>query len=149
MEVELFLVLWGQPLCFLYPPVQKRTTALDEQQGLRQIRRQALWSSWKLAFGASAQNRENSVQGSSGWARGLCWGLKESRPDSTQILPSELFTPITQTQERAGNRKCLLPGLAEEDKISPVIFQASAGSLRLPREGAHAVRPVQSFELRS
>lgn len=33
--------------------------ALDEQQVLRQIRSQALWSGWKLAFGASAQIREN------------------------------------------------------------------------------------------
>lgn len=116
MEVELFLILWGQPLCFPYSPGQNKTMALDEQQGLRQIRSQALWSSWKLAFGAFAQNRENSAQGSSGQARGLCWGLRESRPDSTQILPSVLFTPITQTQETAGNRKCLLPGLAGEDR---------------------------------
>lgn len=94
----------------------KEDHALDEQQGLRQISSQALWSSRKLAFGASAQTRENSAQGSSSQVRGLCWGLGESHPDSTKILSSVLSTPTTQTQEMAGNRKCLLPGLTGEDR---------------------------------
>lgn len=129
MEGEFFLVPWGQPLYFPSPPGQKRTMALDEHQGLRQIRSQALWSSQTWAFGASAQTRENCVQGSGSRATGIGGGLGESRPDSTHIPPSVLSTPTAQTREMAGNRKCLLPGLAGEDRKG---VEGRRGALCLP-----------------